>query len=244
MRSVLFYGFLGLSMLVCRNGTCSILGPTAYVDFTASSPFATVAFNQFYLENFEDGLNVPGVAASSGQTLNFGNLRDSVDADDGSVDGSGLVGFSWYVTTSTFSFTFDENVLGGLPTHAGMVLTDIGYVDDGSIGKGMVVFEAFGPGNVSLGTIGPIDFGDGSADGGTKEDRFFGVFDVGGISRISFTLNSNDWELDHLQYGIAASIDTTSPAQVPEVASLVVWLVGLCAGVLRSSRRDRRPGRP
>ncbi|MGE3243004.1 MAG: hypothetical protein AB7G28_19155 [Pirellulales bacterium] len=239
MRIALFCGFLSLAMLACRSSEGSILGPSAYVGFADSSPFAAVAFDQFYLEDFEDGLNVPGVSASSGQTLNFGTLRDSVDEDDGSIDGSGLVGFSWYVTTSTFSFSFDANVLGALPTHAGVVLTDIGYDDDGSIGKGTVKFEAFGPGNVSLGTVGPIDFGDGLANGGTAEDRFLGVYDVGGISRISLTLNSSDWELDHLQYGIASSTVTTTPAQLPELASSSVWVVGLGAVFLGPKRRKR-----
>lgn len=39
--------------------------------------------------------------------------------------------------------------------------------------------------------------------GGTAEDRFLGVIHGGGISRVVIsTTNSNDWEVDHVQYGL------------------------------------------
>jgi hypothetical protein len=203
----------------------SILGPTPYLSFS-DSPFAQTDFHYFYLEDFEDGLlNVPGVEASAGTVLTTGVLRDSVDADDGLIDGSGTSGYSYYTSGSTtISFTFDANLLGFLPNHVGVVLTDIGFLLDengsqtSTIGGGKVVFEAFGPLGESLGSVGPVVLTDSLANGGTEEDRFFGAIYHEGISKISLTvLDSNDWELDHLQYGYAA----------PEQSSLLIWIVGI-----------------
>jgi hypothetical protein len=200
-----------------------LYGPSPYLSF-ADSPFPTGSFDYFHLEDFEDAaLNTPGASASSGSPLPPGSLTDSVDGDNGPIDGSGTSGYSWYVTQTGVTFTFDENVLGALPTHAGMVLTDIGFVLDGSIGVGSVSFEAFDADSISLGVVGPIVFGDGLAGGQTAEDRFFGAAHLGGISRISFVLNSADWELDHLQYGA-----------VPEPSSLLLAALSALALCLRS----------
>jgi hypothetical protein len=116
-----------------------------------------------------------------------------------------------------FLFTFDAGVLGSLPTHAGVVWTD---------GAGQITFEAFGPGGVSLGTIGPVSdpgvFPDGGITGETAEDRFFGVTAAGGISAIFISNSAGGIEVDHLQYGLLIA----GPAAVPEPASLLLLGVG------------------
>jgi hypothetical protein len=175
-------------------------GPTPYSAF-ADSPFAGLAFADFQLEDFEDGaLNVPGVTASVGQALAPGALTDSVDADDGVIDGSGSGGWSWYVNATSITFTFDPGAPGGLPTHAGIVWTDVGTADEID-GFGNVTFESFDALGDPLDTIGPAALGDGAFGGGTSEDRFFGSIHAGGISAIRITMNSADWEIDHLQFG-------------------------------------------
>lgn len=214
------------------------LGPTPYLSF-ADSPFNGGAFGAFYLEDFEDGaLNTPGATASAGwSVLGPGVFTDSVDADDGTIDGSGAAGHSFFSagTQSSLTITFDAAALGGsLPTVAGIVWTDVGSVGSGTTGFGPVLFSATGPGGIPLGSIGPFTLGDGSAAGGTAEDRFFGVTSAAGISSITISMsNSVDWEVDHLQYGIRP---------VPEPGSLALVAIGGAATLALARRRSRRRG--
>ena len=181
-------------------------GPSPYLSF-ADSPFNGPGFSYFYLENFEDGLfNTPGATPSAGWVVNGpGPFEDSVDGDDGSINGSGTGGHSYYSsgTQTNLTVTFSAAVLGGhLPTHAGIVWTDVGVVTSGTTGHGNVIFSARDANGVLIGTQVGINLGDGVGTGGTAEDRFFGVVNRGGISSISLTMtNSKDWELDHVQYG-------------------------------------------
>lgn len=199
------------------------LGPTAYTSFT-DSPFKSGKFDYFHLENFEDGkLNTPGVHASAGAVAPPDRFTDSVDADDGLTDGSGLAGHSWFSqNTNRLTFTFDVGVLGRLPTHAGIVWTDVGDVGLGGFGYGLVLFQGYDAAGDLLGSIDAL-VGDGVITGQTAEDRFFGVVDAGGISRIVIEMaNSTDWEIDHLQYGAASS-----PKPVPEPTTLGLLSTGL-----------------
>jgi hypothetical protein len=210
----------------------TFFGPSQYFNFLDDSPFIGPSYDYLENETFEDGfLSSAGVSASSGSVAAPGIFTDSVDKDTGSqvIDGSGTSGFSYVANGATsLSFTFSAPPLSGLPTHAGIVWTDVGTVFSGSFGVGEVTFEAFGPGNVSLGGIGPVTLGDGVITGETAEDRFFGVFDAGGISRITIsTLNSIDWEVDNLQFG---------KVQVPEPAAISLAAIAL-ASVLLSQRR-------
>jgi PEP-CTERM motif len=124
-------------------------------------------------------------------------------------------------------FTFSAAVLGSLPTHAGMVWTD---------GAGTTRFEAFDALNNSLGIIGPVAIADGSFNGETAEDRFFGWTNVGGISSILMSNTSGGIEVDHLQYGLAGA--RTAP--VPEPTSFLLLtsgLVGLAGWQLETAER-------
>lgn len=205
----------------------TLIGPTAYTGF-AGSPFDGVSFSSFQLEDFEDGaLNTPDVTASTGIVLTFGTLRDSVEALPN--------GYSFYSNGATsISFTFS----GTLPTHAGLVWTDVGCLIGEAcppigLGQGDVYFEAFDAGNVSLGVIGPSLLGDGFANGQTAEDRFFGATNASGISKLTIWMpNSNDWELDHLQYGV----EDAEIIPEPGTASLL----GLALAGLAAIRRARR----
>ncbi len=174
------------------------IGPRPYLRFE-DSPFATQSFTWFHLETFEDRmLNTPGLTASHGGVINRTFNRpendvDSVDADDGVIDGSGLGGTSWYYylppNDISVRFDFDAGVLGTYPTHAGVVWTD---------GNG-VTFEAFDAAGHSLGTI-SANTSDGSSFGATTEDRFYGVVNETGISAIVMHAQSGI-EVDHVQYG-------------------------------------------
>ena len=208
-------------------------GPTPYLTST-DSPFVGVDFSGgvFHLEDFEDQLfNAPGitVTANSAQVARAGeSLTDSVDADDGTIDGSGIGGNSyWAFGTPGFTFTFNASALGALPTHAGVVWTD---------GEGTTLFRAFASLGNPLGSIGPVALSDGIYTGGTGEDRFFGVFNATGIGSISISNTSGGIEVDHLQYGAA----TAAPPSVPEPATLLLLgsgLVGLGGVAWRRFRR-------
>jgi len=189
----------------CSSGfATAMLGPSPYLSFS-NSPFNGTAFRYFHLETFEDGaLNTPGVTASIGGLSGPGSSGDSVDADDGSVDGSGANGRSWYTQNASkyITFTFSAALLTNLPTHVGVVWTDVGAATP-TLGYGDVIFEAYDAGGALIGTNG-ASVGDGTGYSATAEDRFFGARFTGGISRIRFGMpNSSDWEMDHLQYGVA-----------------------------------------
>lgn len=212
----------------------AILGPSPYLR-ASDSPFAGGSFTYFHLEDFESGaLSVPGVTLSTDWVvLSPGVFTDSADADDGTVDGSGTAGRSLYSGNSQgeLTVTFNALALGGLPTHAGLVWTDVGAVSGPVSAVGPVTFSAFDVADVLIGTIGPVDLGDGTATGGTAEDRFFGVTHAGGISRIVIAMSTSiDWEVDHIQYGLALTA-------IPEPATFALLGAGLALAVWRMRRR-------
>ena len=127
--------------------------------------------------------------------------------------------WSYHVDPSTSGdefilFTFDENVLGQYPTHAGIVWTD---------GQGKSSFEAFDSLGISLGTIGPVLIADSNVSGDTGEDNFFGVIYEGGISAIRISNETAGIEADHLQYGSIVPI----PASLWLFGSSLLGLVGM-----------------
>lgn len=201
---------------------------------SADSPWSGGSFSYFYLENFESGsLSAPGVSASAGSVLWPAALTDSVDGDDGFIGGLGQNGHSWYLSTRAVRFNFSEATLGALPTVAGIVWTDVGYTDT-VLGFAQVEFEAFDALGVSLGTITSGLLGDGLANGGTAEDRFFGFTNASGISAIEIRMpTSSDWEVDHLQYGR----EIAKQGAVPEPSTMAFLAIGLGMAAFRFVRQ-------
>jgi hypothetical protein len=222
MKRILYstFGILAL----CNFTHAGPIGPSPYLS-SADSPWSTLTFSQFYLEDFEDGLlNTPGVTQSGGQSVTpaGGVFTDSVDGDDGTIDGFGTNGRSHYTTDGAtgITYAFDPSVLGTLPTHAGIVWTDLSGVAD-------VFLEAFDASNTSLGIINAGALNDGVSTGETAEDRFLGWENLGGISSIRIYQSGSDMEVDHLQYGIV----------VPEPGTLA--LAPLALGLAAFLRRFR-----
>lgn len=223
----------------------TFLGPSAYLAFDntlpgaggAVSPFSGLGFSYFYLETFETGtaaipVHTPGVTVIGGSVTGPGGITDSVDADDGLIDGSGVNGHSLFGSGgSGIRFNFSAAVLGTLPTHVGIVWTDGATLNN-------VTFEAFGASGASLGTIFAPNIGDGNFNSGTAEDRFFGVVNSGGISAISIIspgipgAGGSGIEVDHLQYGLAAP--------VPEPETYAMLLAGLGLLGFAARRRTRQ----
>jgi hypothetical protein len=214
------------SLLAAAAADAQYLGPLPYLS-AADTPLLIPSSGVFHVEDFEDDLLTPGLTAMNGVRIGPGSFTDSVDADDGVIDGSGLGGGSYFsnAATSSFEFRFDAGVLGTFPTHAGVVWTDVGDVLSGQTGFGSVRLEAFDTLGETIGLFGPFELGDGAATGGTAEDRFLGLVHEGGISRLVITMdNSVDWEVDHVQYGF-----------IPAPAG-VLLLVG-AGGMLTRRRR-------
>src|SRR5262245_58757851 len=135
-------------------------GPYTYL--SAADSYFPLATPGFCLETFEDGTLDPAGVTGNGSIATPSGLTDSVDGDDGSIDGSGSGGHSYSGSGLTgVTFTFDPQRPGGLPTQAGMAWTD---------GEGTTTFEAFDQNGVSLGTL-SRDHADGSMSGTTGEDR-------------------------------------------------------------------------
>ena len=226
---------LAAALLPGAAAAQTFLGPTPYLR-ASDSPFSGTAFSYFHRDTYEGEVRAPGATPSAGLRLGPSPSTDSVDEDDGAVDGAGTAGHSWYLgTTRTLTIDFSAAVLGALPTHAGLVWTDVGLVGNGlPIGFDGVTFRAFGVGLAPLGAIGPFALGDGAFAGETAEDRFFGVIFAGGIERIEITMTgSSDWEVDHLQFGRARS-----ETVIPEPATAL--LLGAPLGLLALAARRRR----
>jgi hypothetical protein len=196
--------------------------PSGYLQ-ASDSPFAGLSFNYFHLETFEDGsLNTPGVSNSpvAGIVVGPGSNTDSVDVDDGAIDGSGTNGRSLFANNGAggLTFVFNSGILGTLPTHVGVVWTD---------GAGLISFEAFDAANVSLGIING-SHADGTFFGTTAEDRFYGASNAGGISSIKIWNASGGIEVDHLQYGSLSSPSNQVPESFSTVAGFAC-ILGLLA---------------
>jgi len=194
----------------------TLYGPTPYLQ-QSDSPFATeIQLGIVALETFEDNLfNIPGVTASAGSVIGPNGLTDSVDADDGTIDGNGNNGRSFFSNNGSAGIRF--TFTGILPTKAGLVWTD---------GASTVSFQAFDQDGVSLGVF-PTHLADGVNFGETAEDRFYGAENATGISSILIRNSTGGIEVDHLQFG----------APVPEPASVALLLFG---GALCLWSRTRR----
>jgi hypothetical protein len=225
MMRLAIAGLLSIAVAAAAAPTC--LGPLPYVK-KADSPFdlSNVGVN-FFFDDFESPTRAPGVTASTGSLIGFPqSIIDSVDEDDGVIDGSGLMGHSWFSGggSTGVRWTFDAGVLGGLPTAAGIVWTDGGA-------DGTVSFEAVAAdGTTVLCATGPVSepgvFPDNSNDGETAEDRFFGLYEPGGISSILLSNSSGGIEMDHIQFGLVG-LATTSTT-VASTSTTTTTLAGGC----------------
>jgi len=221
---------LGILMVaalsIAQSTQAAFVGPTPYRSFS-DSPFSMLMFDYFYLEDFEDRLlNTPGVRASQGFIWPDPAYHDSVDADDGVIDGSGSAGQSFGIKNAGgITVTFDVVVLGTYPTHAGIVWTDAYSPVITS-----VYLQAFDGSGVLIGTYGPHTMGDGTTLGTTAEDRFLGVVDLAGISAIRIYQGASQVEVDHLQYGSIGR-----PIPVP--GAVILGAIGM--GIVGWLRRRR-----
>lgn len=209
---------------------------------TADSPYAASVIagsfggpgSYFHLETVEDSaINTPGLSAVGASIVLGGSLVDSVDADDGSINGLAATTNRSIIGTGATGITmnFNAGVLGALPTAVGVVWTD-------GIILSKITFEAYTGNNKTgtlLGSIVVDNQGDATNARGTAEDLFFGWTDPGGIG--SFWISNvratstpsgpgTGIEIDHVQYG-------RQGASVAEPTPLLLLAVGLAALLAR-----------
>lgn len=189
-----------LSSNTLANGGANFIFPDTPYHSQFDSPFdLDNPENNFHLENFEDGLlNTVGLSGFGGEVRFPGTFTDSVDFDDGILDGWGQDGHSYWSFADPENgplvrFEFDLKALGILPTAVGIVWTD-GNPD------AITTFEAFGPNGNSLGIM-QFQLGDDFHQGSAAEDRFIGIIFGGGISAIELSADIGRIEMDHIQYG-------------------------------------------
>ena len=188
----------------------SFYGPTSYLS-AADSPFS--GYTGWVVDNLEDGSLMAGISTSAGAVYGPASNADSVDADDGAIDGHGTAGHSFFNSNggTGIRLTFDAAILGALPKSAGLVWTD---------GSGTITFEAFDENNVSLGTL-QGNHADGSFGGQTAEDRFYGASNEGGIKSIFIKNTGGGIEIDHIQFAFSTGVPAPSAAGVLAMGAFV-----------------------
>lgn len=212
-------GSLAATLLALPATAATFWEPTPYLS-SAQVPAGFYAGGvPTFLDTLEDGTLDGQLSASFGVVIGpgqFDGARDSVDADDGTIDGNGGAGRSFFNGNGQqgYTFTFTGSVL---PTAFALVWTD---------GQPTVTFSAIDGNGNSLGSITRSGFADGGHGGGTAEDRFFGVQSAAGIRSITISgLGGGGIEVDHLQYGSMPAVPETGSAPLLAAGGLLVgWL--------------------
>ena len=233
----------------------TLLGPTPYAG-PSDSPFDLSNLGtDVFLEDFEDGLvNTPGVITSGlhavGPVVLFVDdetraenpsflLGNSVDADDGQVDGVDRGGHFLIETSlcalacsSFIRFEFDEEALGFLPTGVGLVWT---AAMDGRFPP-LATLSGFDLNDIAVGSVDSTRVYErgGSV---TLDDQFLGIIHAPGIRTVKFTVvadTDGHIAIDHLQYGLVL---------IPEPRSIRLGLFGVACLAIVVARGIRFDGR-
>lgn len=210
MRSLsmrLFAGVLLASLFpFAANAGTTTFGPTAYLELgdTPAGFFCDTC--PHHLEDFEDGLldsflsiDNGVIFPPNGTTGTSNPSTDSVDGDDGAVDGIGLEGYSWFsgngATSIEVSFATDVK-------SAGLVFTD------GDSLSTNVLLEALDMNGDVIASIDAGDLADDSFFGETAEDRFLGFNDMNAaISSLRISIDQGSGiEIDHIQWQTACAV--------------------------------------
>ncbi len=219
---------LALALAPSASGASTFMfNPSQPYRGLADSPIygggAAFSGGSFHLENFENGSINALLTATGGSIRGPSSSTDSVDGDDGSMDGSGQGGHSYSTNGRSMTFRF-ASVQGNKPTMAGLVFTD-------GRPNSMITFRAWDANGNLIGRV-RARLGDLARNGGTAEDRFFGIASDEGISRFRIQSSRPGFEVDHLQFAYGFSV-------VPVPPALGLGLAGL-AGVGLWKRFTRR----
>jgi hypothetical protein len=209
---------------MAMSASATVITVTPYLSEADIPTSFYLGGSPIFLEDFEDRSLDGGITVNGSPTfLNPGGLTDSVDGDDGTIDGSGTAGRSLFRSSGAtgFLFTFSSVV-----TAAGLVWTD---------GAGSTTFSVFDGMGVLIETLTVNIAGSGFA-GQTAEDTFFGLTSATGIGSIFISNTSGGIEVDHVQYG---DMYVPDPSVIPLPAAGLLLLGGLAG--LGAMRRLRKP---
>ncbi len=238
---VLLVGFVIAAWPLEARAEVTFLGPTPYLS-VADSPFDMSGLGtSFFFEDFEDGsFDLPlGATTSSGYAvLSPDPITDSVDADDGVIDGSGNSGHSLRPPVITLNPTnpptwlqslvlsFDFNVLGFSPNALGFVWTDGAAETEPFFANYLTCIVYQEDGGIDFVNWNAANFLDSSDMGETAEDRFIGVRTTGTIARVQISMSQvgdtfiEQFEIDHIQFGYFVPEPVCYP-RVPAIVSVV-----------------------
>lgn len=207
MRSLctrLFAVALLMGVLPIAAHALTTFGPTPYLQ-TGDTPadfFCTICSDPLHIEDFEDNMLDAFLSIDNGSILlpnTFSGLADpvtdSVDGDDGTVDGDGNSGHSWFTGSAGVADQMLTISFANTVTSAGLVFTD------GDSASTNIALEAFDMSGVSLGIINAGDLADDVFTGETAEDSFLGFRHLEGIASIQLTMDAGTGiEIDHIQW--------------------------------------------
>jgi len=199
--------------LTSGASAATFFGPTAYTS-DADVPAGFYVGGPTFLDDFEDGSLDGGITASTGSVLSGPVISaiDSVDGDDGAIDGSGSTGASFFTSNGAAGILF---TFSNLVESAGVVWTD---------GLGDITFSAFDGDGFLLGSNTYTGIPDASFFGETAEDRFFGVKDLTGIGAIFISNSGAGMEVDHIQHG---ALVPATPIPLPAGMPLLLSALGV-----------------
>ena len=209
------------------NGA-TIIGPSPYAALLDTPDGVYHDDDIVCIQDFEgaDGPWEVGFSFDTGQRIgpNFTSgdgipVTDSVDADDNSLDGSGVLGASWFTDRSFLNITFDEPT-----TAASFVFTDADSRAEN------ITISAFDSNGNQLLSRTYASFLDDVFTGTTQEDRFFGVVAMNNelIKRLSISIDAGTGiEVDHVRFTKA----------IPEPAAFSMLAFGLLGLTVLRRRR-------
>ncbi len=186
---------LAISTAAAASDALVVLYGQPYTKVADSSLFGAMSLDDdYWCETFEDGLvNIPGLSMSGGVIATPGGQTDSVDADDGSIDGSGNGGRSYRATLgSPITINVSSAALAGLPERLAFAWTD------GPQNSTLTITVTTGTGAAFVRTVGPL--GDAGSGGATAEDRLVAVTASDGIAQVVIASGGATFEIDHVQF--------------------------------------------
>ena len=219
--ATLFFGIVPVAY-----SATTTFGPSAYLQTGDTPDGFFCAECVGWIEDFELGAVDSFISIDNGTLLGpntfsglMNSVTDSVDGDDGNVDGWGNDGSSWFADSSSVTVAFSKNV-----KNAGLVFTDGDRVSTN------IVLEAFDMDGNSLAVINGGDLADDMFTGETAEDRFMGFQDTDArIAKITLSMDTGTGiEIDHIHWQEACV--------VPEPNAALIAIAGLL-GLIGFRRR-------
>lgn len=196
------------------TGVAVVEGASPYLSIADSGFTITDPGTDYVVLDFEDGVVTPfGADLTLSYIVPPSPATDSVDGDDGAIDGSGTAGTSGAEVRGTpVVVQFDAEVIGGYPRDFGIVVTDV------DTGPALLRLRGFDP-------LGALTFvrnftvvGDDTGNGTTAEDTFLGLHADNGLSRVEIVCLSGNMEVDHIQFGLQVPMPVTFLEATPYVS--------------------------